>query len=97
MTVYDVVTILRPFMRGSSLKTKNPETNSMVSGIPFSFLPKGNPISARVKFQILLGRSSDSRIKLPAAPSRPYGTVALAAFVPGHSGGSVLEFHQLPF
>jgi hypothetical protein len=86
-----------PYFIFEENKIKNPETCPMVSGIPFSILPKGNPISARVKFQILLGRSSDFRINLPAAPSRPYGTVALAAFVPGHSGGSVMELHHLPF
>ena len=35
---------------------------------------------------------------LPAAfPSQSTGTVALVAgFVPGHSGGAVLDLHQLP-
>ena len=45
-------------------------------------------------------RSSDSRIVLPAAPSRPIGLSGQwlrAAFVPDHSGGSVPEFHRFPF
>jgi len=45
------------------------------------------------------GRSSDSRILLPAAPSRIDTPVQWlpAAFVPDHSGGPVPDFHGVPF
>ncbi len=38
----------------------------------------------------------DFRIILQAATFLPEGSGRRAAFVPGHSGGAVLEFHQLP-
>jgi len=43
------------------------------------------------------GRFSDSRIFLLAAPSRDPFPVAEAAFVPAHGGGTVPDFHRLPF
>ena len=45
------------------------------------------------------GRSSDSRINLLSRPSRRNlaATVAPSDFVPVHSGGTVPEFHGIPF
>ena len=52
----------------------------------------------RVRDSIVSGRSSDSRIVLPAAPSRRSAIVSgvYAAFVPDYSGGPVPDFHGVP-
>ena len=42
------------------------------------------------------GRSPGSRITLLTAPSRRRAPVVMAAFVPGHSGGSAPDSHRLP-
>jgi hypothetical protein len=47
-----------------------------------------------------MGRSSGFRIILLAAPSHPSASsgqwLQVAAFVPGHSGGSATDLHRLP-
>ena len=69
----------------------------------FPFFIRGNLSCAghrpRVRNTILSGRSSDSRIILPAAPSRRSATISgfFAAFVPGYSGGPVPDSHGVPF
>jgi hypothetical protein len=45
----------------------------------------------------LTGRSSGSWIALLPAPSRSLAPVALAGFVPNHSGGTATVSHRLPF
>lgn len=52
----------------------------------------------RTSRQSVSGRSSGFRIVRLTAPSRAiHSTVALAAFVPGYSGGTATESHRLPY
>ena len=46
--------------------------------------------------KVAAGRSPGFRIILLTAPSRRHPPVVMAAFVPGHSGGSAPDSHRLP-
>ena len=90
-------------VRGSGVDTgikKIPGSNAFDPGISLFYPPKtiGEPSLPREQIPFLhSGRSSDSRIILLTAPSRPFQTVDPAAFVPDYSGGPVPDLHRVPF
>jgi hypothetical protein len=77
-------------------RIKNPESKTLIRGVPVVPRIDVDILFRGMQYTVISGRSSDFRINhlshLPRRDSQWYNVKS----VPGYSGGSVLDLHEVP-